>query len=68
VFDAGGRAVASTMRLWPSLLVLAVLLNLAELVLRKWRSIAATLAGRHPAATVAASDEPAPERPTAAGA
>ncbi len=49
VFDAGGRTVASTLRLWPALLVLALLLNLAELILRKWRGLAETLRG-HPAA------------------
>ncbi len=38
-FDAGGRSVNSTLRLWPALLALAVALNLAELVLRKWRGI-----------------------------
>jgi Ca-activated chloride channel homolog len=36
VFDAGGRSVASSMELWPGLLALAVFLNLAELVMRKW--------------------------------
>jgi Ca-activated chloride channel homolog len=40
VFDPGGRTVAATMRLWPGLLALALLLNLIELVLRKWRGIA----------------------------
>jgi uncharacterized membrane protein len=40
VFDSGGRAVASTLRLWPGLLALAILLNLAELVHRKWKGIA----------------------------
>lgn len=39
VFDAGGRSVSSTMRLWPGLLALAVVLNVIELVLRKWRGI-----------------------------
>ncbi len=39
VFDAGGRNIASTLRLWPGLLALAVLLNLIELVLRKWPGI-----------------------------
>jgi hypothetical protein len=39
VFDAGGRTVASTMRFWPVLLVLALVLNLVELVVRKWSSI-----------------------------
>ncbi len=39
VFDAAGRSVPSTMRLWPGLLALAILLNLVELVLRKWKGI-----------------------------
>lgn len=39
VFDAGGRSVASTLRLWPGLLGLAILLNLIELILRKWKGI-----------------------------
>lgn len=39
VFDSGGRAVAATLRLWPGLLGLAVLLNLAELIHRKWRGL-----------------------------
>ncbi len=39
LFDAGGRSVPSVMRLWPGLLGLAVALNLAELILRKWRGI-----------------------------
>ena len=39
VFDSEGRAVQSTMVLWPILLLLAIVLNLAELVLRKWRAI-----------------------------
>ena len=34
-FDAGGRSSAVTMELWPALLALALLLNLAELVKRK---------------------------------
>ncbi len=45
VFDPGGRTVASTMRLWPGLLVLALLLNLIELTLRKWKGIAERLIG-----------------------
>ena len=36
VFDAGGRRIASSLRLWPGLLALALALNLVELVLRKW--------------------------------
>ncbi len=43
VFDAGGRTVASTMRLWPALIVLALLLNLFELILRKWKGVAERL-------------------------
>ncbi|MBM3724182.1 MAG: VWA domain-containing protein [Acidobacteria bacterium] len=35
VFDAQGRAIAGSMRLWPALLGLAVVLNLAELAVRK---------------------------------
>ncbi len=40
-FDAGGRAVASTLTLWPGLLGAAVLLNIAELVNRKWKGLLA---------------------------
>jgi Ca-activated chloride channel homolog len=36
VFDPAGRSVAAVLRLWPGLLALAILLNLAELALRKW--------------------------------
>ena len=39
VFDADGRSIASTLRLWPGLLGLAIVLNLIELVLRKWPGI-----------------------------
>jgi uncharacterized membrane protein len=39
VFDAGNRSIRSTMEAWPGLLALAVLLNLAELVLRKWKGV-----------------------------
>ena len=39
VFEAAGRAIASLMRLWPGLLALALALNLAELVWRKWRDV-----------------------------
>ncbi|HJT88676.1 MAG TPA: VWA domain-containing protein [Bryobacteraceae bacterium] len=38
-FDAGGRSIKSIMELWPGLLALAILLNLAELILRKWKGI-----------------------------
>ena len=43
VFDAAGRSVRTTMNLWPALLVLALLLNLAELILRKWQGLAEAL-------------------------
>ena len=39
VFDPNGRSTPSTMRLWPGLLGAAILLNLAELFLRKARSM-----------------------------
>jgi len=39
VFDAGGRSVASTLPLWPGLLGIAILLNVIELILRKWKGI-----------------------------
>jgi hypothetical protein len=43
VFDAGGRTALSTLELWPGLLGLALLLNLAELGARKWRGVLETL-------------------------
>jgi len=39
VFDAGGRTLASTMQLWPGLLAFAILANLTELVMRKWKGL-----------------------------
>jgi Mg-chelatase subunit ChlD len=39
VFDAGNRSLASTLQLWPGLLVIAIALNLAELVMRKWKGL-----------------------------
>src|SRR5215471_13192725 len=39
VFEAGGRSIATTMELWPGMLALALLLNLMELVLRKWKGL-----------------------------
>ena len=39
VFDAGNRSIRATMEVWPGLLALAILLNLAELVLRKWKGV-----------------------------
>ncbi len=41
LFDASGRAVPSTVTLWPALLGAAVLLNVAELVNRKWKGLMA---------------------------
>lgn len=43
VFDAAGRSIRTTMNLWPALLVLALLLNIAELILRKWKGVAEAL-------------------------
>ncbi len=40
VFRSGGRAITTVLDLWPALLGLAILLGIAELVLRKWRGIA----------------------------
>lgn len=39
MFDSGGKSIEATMRLWPGLLALAILLNLLELVLRKWPAL-----------------------------
>lgn len=39
VFDSGGRSVQASMELWPGLLGLALLLNLLELFLRKWKGL-----------------------------
>ena len=39
VFDAAGRSIPTTMELWPGLLALALLLNLIELILRKWKGL-----------------------------
>ncbi len=39
VFDPAGRSIRTTMNLWPGLLALAVLLNLIELILRKWKGV-----------------------------
>lgn len=39
VFDAGARSIRTTMDLWPGLLALAIALNLAELIVRKWKGL-----------------------------
>ncbi len=39
VFSATRRSIGSTIRLWPGLLAFAVLLNLGELMMRKWKGI-----------------------------
>ncbi len=46
VFDAAGRTNRSDLRCWPGLIALALLLNLAEVILRKFPGIAATLLRR----------------------
>lgn len=43
VWNTGGRSVASSMRLWPGLVALGIVLNLAEILLRKWDGIRQTL-------------------------
>ncbi len=43
VFDSGGRSTSTTMELWPALLALALLLNLAELVMRKSKGLMESL-------------------------
>jgi Ca-activated chloride channel homolog len=49
VFATDGRAVASEMSLWPGLLAVALLLNLAELVYRKRKGLRELFARRAPA-------------------
>ena len=46
VFDSGGRSTSTTMELWPLLLALAVILNLAELVMRKSKGLMESLRWR----------------------
>ena len=55
LFDANGKTIRSIMELWPGLLVLALVLNLAELVMRKWQGLLAALGwkGRREAAVPA---------------
>jgi len=42
-FDAAGRSEPATLHLWPAFLCIAILLNLAELVLRKGRAAAGAI-------------------------
>jgi uncharacterized membrane protein len=49
IFDAGGRTISSTMELWPGLLGLAILLNLIEVFLRKWKGLLENLPFYRPA-------------------
>jgi len=39
LFEAGRRTIASTLQMWPGLLAFAILLNLTELVMRKWKGV-----------------------------
>jgi uncharacterized membrane protein len=55
LFDAGGRTVRSIMQLWPGLLALALALNLAELMLRKWKGWSEALRLKRSAPSVAAA-------------
>ena len=50
IFDAGGWSVPSSMEMWPGLLALAILLNIVELFMRKWRGLLETV--RRPAESV----------------
>jgi hypothetical protein len=46
VFDAGGHSIRTSMELWPGLLALAIALNLAELMARKWKGLLETFGWR----------------------
>ena len=39
VFDSGNRSLQTMLSLWPGLLALALALNLAELLMRKWNGL-----------------------------
>ncbi|PWU07793.1 MAG: hypothetical protein C5B51_09040 [Terriglobia bacterium] len=43
VFESGGRSTSTTMDLWPAFLALALLMNLAELVMRKSKGLLESL-------------------------
>lgn len=40
IFESGGRTLYTKWQLWPAFLALAIALNIAELVMRKWSGIA----------------------------
>jgi hypothetical protein len=46
LYDNGGHYIDSTLRLWPGLLAIAILLNLVELAMRKWRGIVESFRSR----------------------
>jgi Ca-activated chloride channel homolog len=46
LFDDGGHYIDSTLRLWPALLAIAILLNLIELGMRKWRGLVESFRNR----------------------
>jgi Ca-activated chloride channel homolog len=46
VFDSGGRSTSATMDLWPLFLALAILLNLAELIMRKSKGLLESIGWR----------------------
>ena len=52
LFRANGRFVPSSLQLWPGLLALALLLNLAELIGRKWKGLAEAFRTRQTAAAL----------------
>jgi hypothetical protein len=56
LFDNGGQSLDSTLRLWPGLLALAILLNMIELALRKWGGIVQTLRREAPVSERIAAD------------
>jgi Ca-activated chloride channel family protein len=39
VFEPGARTIASSIQWWPGLIAIAILLNLVELVMRKWKGV-----------------------------
>ena len=41
VFEAGKRSIPTVVSLWPALLAAAVLMSIAELVMRKWKGVVA---------------------------